>query len=927
MAQQVVQPSFASGELGPSLHSRVDLARYHVGAALMSNFFVDYRGGATSRPGTRYVGRARTNTGRLRLIPFQFNTEQTYILEFSPNRMRVLKDAGFVLETSKTCTITVLDTLNVPAHGYVNGDSVVLAGSHVLTAYAGRNEFIVRNAMTNTIQLETFDGVPLGIVLGAVITGVTRIYSIATPYSAADLETLKFVQSADTMTLIHSLHAARHLTRSGHAAWTLSIIQFSTALSPPTLTTITSTAGSGTKTAGYVVTSVAENGEESVASNIGIAVWAPPSTGSPDVTNTLTWTLATGAKYYNVYKSLISNTGVIPKGSQFGYIGSTIGVQFPDNNILPDFTKTPPQQRNPFARRAIISATVTNGGADLNSSLTAIVTDATGSGVFIETVVLSNILQALPVVRSGQEYTAPTLTFGNVAGGTSPTGTLQLGPALGTYPSVATYFQQRAVYAASANAPATYWMSKTGFFRNFDVSDPVVDDDAITGTLTSLEVNAIRWMVPLGDSLIMFTSGSIWRVSASGQNSAFTPSSLSQNTQDYVGIADVQPIVVKNNILAIQEKGAGILDLEFNFYASAFTSLDRSVQSNHFFYGYTIRSWTFAREPYKLAWAVRDDGTMLSFTYLKEQEVFGWAQHHTAGEFDEIASISEGNENAVYLAVRRKIEGIWVRYIERMASREITNAEDAWAVDCALEYPLTRPVATVNASGVAGMITVTASSAVFGSGDVGKVLRTGGGIGVVTAATSTTLTVNMYEPIKAFFISNGVKIAKEAASGKWSLSVPVATVRGLGHLEGQVVKVLADGNVHADKTVLAGVITLDQPASRIVVGLGYQCDLQTLRVDTGTPSIQGKRKKIISADIRVVKSRGLRVGIDPDHLQEIKERPITLPMGQPIQLVTKDHRVVLAGPFEVEGQLWIRQSEPLPGQIVGIVLNMDLGGA
>ena len=45
MAVAVIQPAFAAGELAPSLYGRVDLAKYHVGAATMRNMFVDYKGG------------------------------------------------------------------------------------------------------------------------------------------------------------------------------------------------------------------------------------------------------------------------------------------------------------------------------------------------------------------------------------------------------------------------------------------------------------------------------------------------------------------------------------------------------------------------------------------------------------------------------------------------------------------------------------------------------------------------------------------------------------------------------------------------------------------------------------------------------------------------------------------------------------------
>jgi len=53
-----IQTSFVSGELSPGLIGHTDLAKYHSGAFLMQNWFVDVKGGASTRPGTQYIGTA-----------------------------------------------------------------------------------------------------------------------------------------------------------------------------------------------------------------------------------------------------------------------------------------------------------------------------------------------------------------------------------------------------------------------------------------------------------------------------------------------------------------------------------------------------------------------------------------------------------------------------------------------------------------------------------------------------------------------------------------------------------------------------------------------------------------------------------------------------------------------------------------------------
>src|ERR1700732_3098107 len=96
-----IQTSYASGELAPSLFARVDLAKYHTGAALLLNFFVDYRSGASTRPGTMFCNQVfKTNTvNPPRLIPFQSNLLIPYMLEFGDKYVRFYSNGVPVLET------------------------------------------------------------------------------------------------------------------------------------------------------------------------------------------------------------------------------------------------------------------------------------------------------------------------------------------------------------------------------------------------------------------------------------------------------------------------------------------------------------------------------------------------------------------------------------------------------------------------------------------------------------------------------------------------------------------------------------------------------------------------------------------------------------------------------------------------------------
>src|SRR5580765_3997316 len=99
--------SFAAGEITPGLWARVDLDRYQLGAQLLKNFVVDYKGGAFNRAGTEFVGEAATDdVDEVRLIPFRFSQSQQYIIELTTTTIRVIWNGGFVLDSSSVVALS-----------------------------------------------------------------------------------------------------------------------------------------------------------------------------------------------------------------------------------------------------------------------------------------------------------------------------------------------------------------------------------------------------------------------------------------------------------------------------------------------------------------------------------------------------------------------------------------------------------------------------------------------------------------------------------------------------------------------------------------------------------------------------------------------------------------------------------------------------
>jgi hypothetical protein len=149
---------------------------------------------------------------------------------------------------------------------------------------------------------------------------------------------------------------------------------------------------------------------------------------------------------------------------------------------------------------------------------------------------------------------------------------------------------------------------------------------------------------------------------------------------------------------------------------------------------------------------------------------------------------------------------------------------------------------------------------------------------------------------------------------------------GLSHLEAKTVSILADGAVMPQQVVTSGAITLQRAATKITVGLPYESDLQTLPMTLNVDGFgQGRAKNVNKAWLRVYKSSGIFVGPDADNLVEYKQRT-TEPYGSPPALKSEEVLVVLTPSWGASGQVYIRQSDPLPLTLSGMTLEVSIGG-
>lgn len=759
MSLYPIQPSFAGGELAPSLWGRVDLAKYQVGLKTCENFVIHPHGGVSRRPGMRYIAAAKA---KCRLVSFSYNAEQSYILEFGANYIRFFKDGAPILS----------------------------------------------------------GGAP---------------YEVSTPYAASELDALGFTQSADVLFIVHGAHKPMELARYSDTNWKLAAFGFKdgpfkvkTDAQSAIKVGLSATSGSVTVTsstalfqAGHVgsIWSVVHQVEDASVKGV------PTSEGALRVTAYGSWRLETNGFWTgNFYlqrwdddeDAWITMKTYASPNSKFSAKNYTDSGEVDEPTTLrlvsSDFTTFVPTD-NVEADRGYVF----------------LCANETMHRAYFKITAVASSTSATATMTTKAAKTASTVSWGEGAWSD-----------VQGWPQAVGFYQERIVFGGTPKEPQTIWLSKTGDYYDFGMSSPIVDDDSISATLAARQVNPIRHFVGL-ESLVILTGGSEWLISGDG---AITPTSINAKPQGYRGCDLLEPIVIGNMILFVQEQGYRVRDLGYSFETDNYTGTDLTVMASHLLRGYYIKDWCYQQEPDSMVWIVRSDGALLSLTYLREHDVIAWARHPTDGTVESIASISGDQGTDVYLSVLRN----GTRCIEVMEPVPVTT------------------------------------------------------------------------PQEAFYVDSGATVRN--ASG-------TATITGLARLNGKKVAVLADGSYAGEFTVSSGAVTIPYAAKVIHVGLNYQSKICTLDLSTqrndGTSLT--RRARLVSAAVRVEKTRGLFVGVDEDHAEEAIDRTSEA-YGDPTALRSDDIHLSLDSSYSSDGAgaLLVETRLPLPASVLAIVPEVSFGG-
>jgi len=459
---------------------------------------------------------------------------------------------------------------------------------------------------------------------------------------------------------------------------------------------------------------------------------------------------------------------------------------------------------------------------------TLTVTDGTGTGAILLPILDNTTfggtghIVGIVILNPGDNYSTPNVTAAGGAG-SGFSANLVLG-ATNQNPTSCAYFQQRLMLASTPNNPVTIYGSRSGYYNNFDKSNPILDSDSIAFTLAAKQVNSINHMLAMPGGLILFTDSEVLQLSG-GSSSAINPLAVTPATATSVPIipfgaqVGTRPIKVVSNILYVQSEGTIIREIIYNvFFGNLYSGNDLTVLSSHLFYPNTVVDWAYQDVPFKVVWMVRSDGQLLSMTYLKEQEVVGISRHDTNGLFESVAVIREGTTQAVYFVVNRN----GTRCVERLCDRVYNQLSDIWALDCGLSY--SGAPATV-ISGFPSFMNGTTVFALADGVSRGPFTVTGGTITLPVAASNVVAGYEYFPQLQTLYLDTnaGEGTIQGKRKNLVALTARVDKTRGL-----EMGPTFDDLTSYKDRDLntIGQPIELFTGDQRMVIGGGWQTEGQ-----------------------------------------------------------------------------------------------------
>lgn len=868
------QSAFTSGELSPSLFSRIDLEKFNSGAALIRNFTVNFRGGVSRRKGTRFIAGVKGYTSGAsgpapRLLPFIVGTDASYILEFGDTYVRVYLRGDLVEEVATPYALADIALLK-----YAQSADVMTL---VHPSYAPAN--LTRTSPTTF----TYDALSVGPTIDPpVITNVEAsnggdyFYGYVVTATSLDgkTESLPSNIGVDTSEILDE--TANKIIQLQWTPPAQAVLRYNIYKWGPIGDTF-----EPATVWGYIGSSQAAHFvDNNIAPDFSKE---PPSWGDP----------FSGGQFQSV--------NVASGGSGYNGAGGWTAIPYVPLDIVGDGTGAAGYATIQPSTGHILGVYLTTSGLNYTSAtITANGEGGTGA-TFTDT-----FSDPAPLNPACVAYVQQRRVFG---GANAKPETFVMSQ-VGDY----TNFNTTPVSLAS---------------------DAIVGSLAAlqVNTIKSMVPVAYGLLVfTTGGSFLINGGGPYSAITPSGITAQAQASDGANDLPPLTINYDVLYVQNKGNRVrdlayAWQRQsytGSDISILAAHLFDGfQLTEWTWSQEPNKIVWAVrndgVMLGLTYVPDQEVFAWSRHDtQGEFKSVCSIPEDDVN--AVYVIVRRF--VPEVGGGD----------CCPG-WVDYIERLDANESDCPLDAWYLDCALALPTTTLDSELCLSAYAPFASPPTLVAHICTDDPGlndgDVIRVGCSILTVQSLNEDDnyiCTVSCADGLVPYIMSDqDGPILRIVQSGDWSYVTPSATVSGLDHLEGQTVWALADGLVEGPFTVTFGSITLPFPASTIVVGLLFTSQLQTLYLTTeglqpnGTD--QGKRKNITAMTVRVDSSKGLKAGYDFSATFPIQECIVL----DPCATFTGDARLPLGGQWNTNAQLVCEITDPLPVQVLGIIAEVVPG--
>jgi len=251
------------------------------------------------------------------------------------------------------------------------------------------------------------------------------------------------------------------------------------------------------------------------------------------------------------------------------------------------------------------------------------------------------------------------------------------------YPRTVTFYDDRLWFAGTPSRPQTLWASVVGDYENFEYG--TIDDDALNYTINTQDLNTITWMSP-GKVLAVGTASGEFTVGGNSLNDPVTPNSVRILPQTPYGCAGlVRPLRVASSTLFVQREGRTLREYTYNFDTDSYVAPNLNRLADHITVAGLV-DIAYQQSPDQIVWTPDTNGRLLGFTYERAEDVVGWHRHDIGGAVESVITLPhwDGDQDVVWLVVRRTINGVQARYIEYM--EKYRTGTDAFFVDCGLSY-------------------------------------------------------------------------------------------------------------------------------------------------------------------------------------------------------------------------------------------------